>query len=178
MINKIDSALPADVAAVEANLLALNPLATVVRAASPVTIEPGPSLAGMRVLVVEDGPTLTHGGMPFGAGTVAARQAGATDLMDPRPFAVGTVAAVFERYPDIGNVLPAMGYSPEQLADLAATIRASDCDVVVVGSPIDLGRLIDMGHPVRRAGYELRELGRPTLSDVLEPYLAGWRPSH
>ena len=174
VINKVDAARPEDVEAVAGNVRSINPSAELIRAASPVTLEPGPSLAGARVLVVEDGPSLTHGGMPFGAGTVAAKEAGAAHLVDPRPFAVGSVRSVFERYPDIGPVLPAMGYSVEQLADLASTIHASDCDVVVVGTPIDLGRLIDIGHPTRRASYELRELGHPTLSDVLGPFLARW----
>jgi len=176
VVNKIDAARPEDVARVIATVHGVNPRASVVRAASPVTLEPGPELAGVRVLVVEDGPTVTHGGMPFGAGTVAARRAGAA-LVDPRPFAVGSIAATFERYPGIGPVLPAMGYSERQLAELGATIRAVDCDVVVVGTPIDLGRLLDAGHPVRRATYELRELDSPSLEDVLAPYLSRWRPS-
>jgi predicted GTPase len=173
VINKVDAATPAQVAEAEAVAAAVNPDATIVRAASPVTLEPGPSLRGAPVLVVEDGPTVTHGGMPFGAGTVAARAAGATDLVDPRPYGVGTIAATFATYPAIGAVLPAMGYGGEQLADLEATIRASGCDVVVAGTPADLGRLIDAGCPIRRATYELREEGTPTLADVL----ATWRCS-
>ena len=119
-----------------------------VEAESPVTLAEGPSLEGARVLVVEDGPTITHGGMPFGAGTVAAREAGA-DPVDPRPYAVGSIAATLERFPHIGPVLPAMGYSAEQLADLDATINATECDAVVTGTPIDLGRLIESRHPIR-----------------------------
>jgi predicted GTPase len=141
----------------------------VIRAESPVTLEDGPTLEGKRVLVVEDGPTLTHGGMAFGAGTVAARQAGAAELVDPRPFAVGSIAGVYERYPHIGPVLPAMGYSGEQLDELRRTIDAAGADVVVTGTPLDLGRLIATRTPIRRATYELRELGTPTLADVLEP---------
>ena len=162
------------VARVVADVEMVNPRATVVRAASPVTLEPGPSLVGRRVLVVEDGPTITHGGMPFGAGMVAARQAGATELVDPRPYAVGSIAATYARYPDIGAVLPAMGYGDAQLAELGATIRAVPCDAVVLGTPMDLARLIDLGHPSRRASYELREVSSPTLPEVLAPYLVKW----
>jgi len=137
--------------------------------------EDGPSLrpdiGGRRVLVIEDGPTITHGGMPFGAGTVAARQHGAGTIVDPRPWAVGSIADTFTRYPTIGTVLPAMGYSPAQLDELAATIRAVECDVVVTGTPVDLGRLIDVGHPVRHATYDLRELGHPDLADTLAPLI-------
>ena len=171
VVNKIDSAAPDAVDTIVANVRAANPDAKVILAESPVTLGPGPDLAGRRVLVVEDGPTVTHGGMPFGAGTVAARAAGAATIVDPRPWAVGTIADTYDRYPTIGPVLPAMGYSDAQLADLAATIRAVDCDVVVTGTPIDLTHLFDAGHPVRHASYELRERGTPTLADVLAPVL-------
>ena len=174
VVNKVDSAVPTDVQAVVATVARLAPSAVVVRAESPVTLEGDGSLAGQRVLVVEDGPTLTHGGMPFGAGTVAARAAGATDIVDPRPWAVGSIAAAFAAYPDTGAVLPAMGYSPAQLADLAATMQAAPVDVVVSGTPMDLGRLLDPGHPMRRATYELREVGSPTLAEVLQPHLTAW----
>lgn len=174
VVNKVDSAKPADVEAVLASVTRLAPSATVVRAQSPVSLEGDGSLVGQRVLVVEDGPTLTHGGMPFGAGTVAARDAGASETVDPRPFAVGSIAATFEAYPGTGAVLPAMGYGPAQLADLEATLQAAPVDVVVSGTPMDLGRLIDVGHPVRRATYELREVGSPTLADVLAPHVARW----
>jgi predicted GTPase len=128
------------------------------------------------VLVVEDGPTLTHGGMPFGAGTTAAREAGARELVDPRPYAVGSIADTFAAFGHLGAALPAMGYGDEQLADLAATIRATPCDVVVTGTPIDLTRLVaDLGHPVRHARYELREIGHPDLAGVLAPYIDRWR---
>jgi predicted GTPase len=147
----------------------------VVRAESPVTLASGESLAGRRVLVVEDGPTLTHGGMPFGAGTVAAHAAGASELVDPRPYAVGSIAATYRAYPSTGPVLPAMGYGQAQLADLAATIRAAPVDVVVSGTPIDLARLVDVGHAVLRVGYELREVGTPTLGQVLAPHIQRWR---
>jgi predicted GTPase len=177
VINKIDSAEAAAVAAVAANVAATNPRATVIRAESAVTLEPGPSLAGARVLVVEDGPTLTHGGMPYGAGTVAARQAGATSFVDPRPYAVGSIAETFRAYPSIGLVLPAMGYGRRQIEELRATIDAADCDVVVAGTPIGLRRVVGTPRAVRQAGYELRELGHPDLKDVLAPILAAARPA-
>ena len=175
VVNKIDSAAPTDVARVVANVQAVNPRARVVTAASPVTLEAGPPLAGKRVLVIEDGPTITHGGMPFGAGTVAARHDGAVDLVDPRPYAVGAIAGTYARYPGIGAVLPAMGYGDEQLAELGATVRQAACDVVVIGTPMDLARLVDLGHPSRRVSYELREIGSPTLKDVLDPLAQGWK---
>jgi predicted GTPase len=168
VVNKIDTAEADSIGRVIANIERVNPRARIVRAASPVVLEDGPSLVGSRVLVIDDGPTLTHGGMPFGAGTVAARQGGALELVDPRPFAVGSIADVLERYPHLHS-LPAMGYSPDQLAELEATINASGCDVVVTGTPIDLGRLIESKIPIRHARYELREIGEPTLADVLAP---------
>ncbi len=171
VVNKVDSAPAGAVDEVVANVRSVNPGAAIVTAASPVTLEPGPSLAGARVLVVEDGPTLTHGGMPFGAGTVAARAAGAAVLVDPRPYAAGSIAATLARYPAIGPVLPAMGYSDAQLADLEATIEAADCDVVVAGTPIDLARLVSTRHPVRRVAYELEERGEPTLAQLLAPVI-------
>jgi predicted GTPase len=174
VVNKIDSAVLADVARVVANVQAANPRAHIVKASSPVTLADGPSLAGKRVLVIEDGPTITHGGMPFGAGTVAAHHEGAAELVDPRPYAVGSIAGTYERYPGIGAVLPAMGYGDEQLAELEATVRRADCDVVVIGTPMDLARLVDLGHPSRRVSYELHEVGSPTLSDLLEPFARSW----
>jgi predicted GTPase len=174
VVNKVDRADPDDVARVIATVTAVNPQATVVRAESPVTLLDGPDLAGRRVLVVEDGPTVTHGGMRYGAGTVAAEQAGAV-IVDPRPHAVGSIADTFATYPDIGAVLPAMGYGAAQLADLAATIDATPCDIVVAGTPVDLAGLVTVRHPIRRVTYELREVGSPTLADVLEPLAKGWR---
>jgi predicted GTPase len=177
VVNKVDTAEPADVEAVVAAVGAMVPDAVVIRARSPVTLEGEGSLAGQRVLVVEDGPTLTHGGMPFGAGTVAARQAGAAEIVDPRPFAVGSIGTTFDKYPGTGPVLPAMGYGAAQLEDLAETIRRAPVDVVVSGTPMDLGRLIDPGHPMRRARYVLEEVGSPTLAEVLAPRIAAWLPS-
>jgi predicted GTPase len=174
VINKVDVADIADIEAVVRNIDAVNPDATIVEAASPVTLEDGPSLEGARVLVVEDGPTITHGGMPFGAGTIAAREAGATEFVDPRDSAVGSIRDTYATYPDIGPVLPAMGYGLAQIADLEATIRAAACDVVVAGTPIDLHRIVDVGHPIRHVTYQLQEVGAITLVDVLAPYLARW----
>ena len=169
VVNKVDSADPEAISTIRHNVVSVNPSATIVEARSPVTLDPGPDLAGARVLVVEDGPTVTHGGMPFGAGVVAARAAGAAELIDPRPWAVGQIAETFERYPEIGALLPAMGYGDEQLADLQATMHAIPCDVVVTGTPIDLGHIIDPGHPLRHARYEYADAGAPTLAEALQP---------
>ncbi len=172
VVNKIDAAPRDAIERVLRDVRLANPTAQVVLARSPVTLEEGPDLAGKRVLVVEDGPTLTHGGMGFGAGTVAAREAGAAELVDPRPFASGSIAELYVRYPHLGPVLPAMGYSDEQLAELAATIDACECDVVVTGTPIDLSRLIASRHPLRHASYELEEAGGTPLAQVLQPVLS------
>ena len=169
VVNKLDSACPAALDRVLADVAAANPGAKIVRAASPVTLDDGPPIAGRCVLCVEDGPTITHGGMPFGAATVAAEREGARLRVDPRATAVGSIARVYEDYPHIGAVLPAMGYGDEQLAELEATINATDCDVVVTGTPIDLGRLIESRHPIRHVRYELEEIGSPTLADVVAP---------
>ncbi|MGZ4190686.1 MAG: cyclic 2,3-diphosphoglycerate synthase [Actinomycetota bacterium] len=167
VINKIDSATPAQVAAVETSARALNPSATIVKARSPITVESGVELKGKRVLVVEDGPTLTHGEMGFGAGVVAAQRAGAAEIVDPRPYAVGTIAETYRTYPNVGPLLPAMGYSDEQVADLAQTINATPADVVVIATPVDLRRLTELAKPAVRVTYELEEEGAPRLSDVL-----------
>ncbi len=171
VINKTDSASPEQVEEVLAGAREANPEATVIEARSPVTLDEGPSLEGKTVLVVDDGPTITHGGMPFGAGTVAARQAGAATLVDPRPHAVGSIAETLERFPHIESCLPAMGYSKQQLSDLEATVNATECDAVVSGTPMDLGRLIDSRHPIRQATYRLEVVGEPTLEQVLEPVI-------
>jgi len=176
VVNKVDSATPEQVQRVIGDVRSLNPRATIIEAESPVTLDPGPPLEGLRVLVVEDGPTLTHGGMTFGAGTVAARQAGAAEIVDPRPWAVGTIADTFVRYPHIGAVLPAMGYGDEQLRELQETIDRVECDVVVTGTPFDLARLVSTRHPLRHARYELRELGQPTLAELIDPIVRRVRP--
>lgn len=173
VINKVDSADAASVALVERNVRSVNGHAAVVRAASLVTLDDAASIEGKRVLVIEDGPTITHGGMPYGAGTVAARAAGAV-LVDPRPYAVGTIAATFEKFPSIGTVLPAMGYGAEQLAELSATIDRVDCDAVVLGTPMDLGRLITTRHPMHRARYSYVDAGTPTLAEAVLPLAEKW----
>jgi predicted GTPase len=153
-------------------------MARVIFASSPPTLDEGPDLLGRYVLVVDDGPTLTHGGMPFGAGLVAARKAGAAKIVDPRPYAVGSIKATLDKWPHLTNVLPAMGYDDEQLAALEETLNAADCDVVVTGTPIDLGRLITSKHPIRHVRYELEEVGSPTIADVLEPIVAQAKIAH
>jgi predicted GTPase len=176
VVNKVDAARAEDVDAVLANVGAVNPDAVVVRTASPVRLDTGPEVAGKRVLVIEDGPTTTHGGMPFGAGTVAARAEGAAEIVDPRPWAVGSIAETYRDYPELGPLLPAMGYGADQLRDLEATIRAVPCDVVITGTPIDLGRLLDGGHPIRHAVYESQDVGNPTLGDVLQDLIVSAAP--
>ena len=170
VINKVDSASAEQVRAVEDNLSKANPDATVIKAASPVTVEDGGDLSGKRVLVVEDGPTLTHGEMKFGAGVVAARRGGA-EVIDPRPLAVGTLKETFAKY-DVGPVLPAMGYSPQQLDEMKQMIDAADSDLVVIATPIDLRHLIEVSKPAVRVTYELQEEeGSPTIREVLAPVL-------
>jgi len=166
VINKVDSAERQAIDTLRATIAEVNPKATVVEAHSPITIEGDAELEGKRVLVVEDGPTLTHGEMAYGAGVVAARRAGAF-LVDPRPWAVGSIKEVYARYPHIGALLPAMGYSDEQRRELADTINASDADVVLIATPIDLRNVCDLDKPGLRATYELREVTTPTLTDIL-----------
>jgi len=170
VINKIDSADAQDVEELRENIQAANPRAVVIDAASPLTVEDGDLIRGKRVLVVEDGPTLTHGEMAFGAGVVAASKYGAAELVDPRPYTVGTITGTFEKYPDIGSLLPAMGYGEAQVKDLEETINKTDCDLVVIATPIDLRRLIKIDKPSVRVQYELQEIGRPTLEDVLAKF--------
>jgi predicted GTPase len=178
VINKVDSAEAHNVEQVVENVETVNPMATLVFAKSPPRLDFGPDLLGKLVLVVDDGPTLTHGEMPFGAGLVAARNAGAAKIVDPRPYAVGSLERVFTKWPQLTNVLPAMGYSDEQLHELEQTINAVDCDVVVTGTPIDLTRLIKSRHAIRRVRYELEEVGEPTIADVLQPIVAQARAHH
>jgi predicted GTPase len=166
VINKIDTALPDDVMAVRDRVLGVNPGATIVEATSPITLSNGHDLVGRRALVVEDGPTLTHGEMPFGAGVVIAQQHGA-ELIDPRPYAVGTIANVFAQYPHVGPLLPAMGYGDDQIRELEATINASPADVLVVATPIDLAKLVRVRIPAVRATYRLHEVGEATIQGVL-----------
>jgi predicted GTPase len=167
LINKIDTAEPAGVATVRENVYAVNPQATLVEAASPIFVEDPAAIRGKRVLVIEDGPTLTHGEMAYGAGVVAARRFGARELVDPRPYVVRSIADTFRKYPDIGPLLPAMGYGDEQVRDLEETINRTECDLVLAATPIDLRRLIDVKHPMDRVRYELQVIGQPTLKEVL-----------
>jgi predicted GTPase len=167
VINKIDTANSGDVAVVRENVMSLNPAATIVDAASPIFVDDPAAVRGRAVLVVEDGPTLTHGGMAYGAGVVAARRFGAAKIVDPRPYAVGSIVATYEKYSSTGAVLPAMGYGSEQVAELGQTIGNTPCDLVMIATPIDLRRLVEIKQPSQRVRYELQEIGRPTLEDVL-----------
>ncbi len=167
VINKLDSAAKADVETLRATIAEVAPNAVVVDAESPVTVDDGADLKGKRVLVVEDGPTLTHGEMTYGAGVVAAKRAGAASLVDARPWATGSIKDVYEKYPHIGELLPAMGYSAQQREDLAATINSSDADAVLIATPIDLRKIIDITKPAYRARYDLKVISSPSLEDVL-----------
>lgn len=167
IINKVDTANIDDVTTVRENIRELNPDAIVIEGASPILVDDPAAIRGKRVLVVEDGPTLTHGEMAYGAGVVAARRFGAAEIIDPRPYAVGSIAETFKKYPGTGALLPAMGYGEKQAADLEATIRAVPADLVIIGTPIDLTRVIKIDKPYQRVRYELQEIGSPTLEDVL-----------
>lgn len=167
IINKIDSATPSQVDALRVNIHSVNPKAQVIDAASPIRIEKGAQIAGKTVLVIEDGPTLTHGEMAIGAGTVAARKYGAAKLIDPRPYVAGEMKRTFETYPKIGILLPAMGYSPKQIKDLEATINRVPADAVIIGTPIDLARIVKIKKPAYRVTYDLEEIGEPNLRSVL-----------
>ena len=168
VINKVDTADAENVIKVRENLRLLNPKATVIEAASPLFVDDPDAIRGKRVLVIEDGPTLTHGEMAYGAGYVAARRFGAAEIVDPRPFAVNSIKATYEKYPKTGPILPAMGYGAAQTKDLEATINASDVDMVIIGTPIDLTRIIKINKPAQRVRYELQEIGQPTLEDILK----------
>jgi predicted GTPase len=167
VINKVDTADPLAVESVRENLRRLNPSATVIQAASPLFVDDPSAIKGKRVLVIEDGPTLTHGEMAYGAGFVAAQRFGAAEIVDPRPFAVRSIAATFRKFPKTGPILPAMGYGEAQMRDLEATIEQADVDMVIVGTPIDLTRVIKIKKPFQRVRYELQEIGKPTLEDIL-----------
>ncbi|MCL1881620.1 MAG: cyclic 2,3-diphosphoglycerate synthase [Oscillospiraceae bacterium] len=172
VINKIDSADFDGIQAVRENTALVNPNATVVDAASTISAEDSSAIKGKRVLIVEDGPTLTHGEMKIGAGVVAAKRFGAAEIIDPRPYAVGKLAETFSVYPEIGNVLPAMGYGEEQMRDLEATINKVDCDAVVIATPIDLSRVIKIQKPYTRVEYSLQEIGKPDMESVMEDFIA------
>ena len=173
VINKVDTARPDQVEAVRANIRACNPRARIVLARSPLAVDRPDPIRGRRVLVVEDGATLTHGGMPHGAGFLAARQCGAAELVDPRPWLSGSLRETFTAYPGIGPVLPAMGYGPEQIRDLEATIAAVPCEAVVSGTPIDISRVLRTGRPVARVRYAHADHGEPTLASVVLEMLVG-----
>jgi predicted GTPase len=170
IINKIDSADPMDVLELRHNIRSVNPTAKIVDAASPLIVERGEQITGKRVLVVEDGPTLTHGEMEFGAGTVAAEKYGAGEIVDPRPYAVGLIKKTFEIYPEIGVLLPAMGYGEQQIKDLTATINKVPCDLVIIGTPIDLKRVAKFKKKSVRVQYELQEIGEPSLKTLLDEF--------
>lgn len=171
IINKIDSASIEDINTVRENIEKVNPKALVIDGASPIRIENPELVRGKRVLVVEDGPTLTHGEMKIGAGTVAARKFGALELVDPRPYIVGKLKETFNNYPNIGTLLPAMGYGEQQLRDLETTINNTECDAVIIGTPIDLNRIIEINKPTTRVYYDLQEIGKPDLTEILEEFL-------
>jgi len=167
VLNKVDTAVHENVVAVQNNVRRVNPGAVVIKAASPIFVDDPAAVRGKRVLVVEDGPTLTHGEMAYGAGVIAADYFGAAEIVNPRPYAVRSIAATYEKYPTTGPVLPAMGYGTAQLADLAETIAATPADLVLVATPIDLARIIEINKPNQRVRYELQEIGRPNLVDIL-----------
>lgn len=168
VINKVDTADPENVISVRENLRKLNPNAVIIEGASPLFVDDPDGIKGKRVLVIEDGPTLTHGGMAYGAGWVAAKRFGAGEIVDPRPFAVGSIAVTYKKYPGTGTILPAMGYGDAMVKDLEKTINASDVDMVISGTPIDLTRIIKVNKPMQRVRYELQEIGVPTLEDILK----------
>ena len=171
VINKVESALRQNVDTVRSNVLSVNPTARIIEAASPVTVEDESLIRGKRVLVVEDGPTLTHGGMSYGAGVIAAQKFGASELVDPRKWAVGSISETFRKYPKTGTLLPAMGYGDKQVKELEATINRSDCDTVIIGTPIDLRRVVKIKRPSVRVRYELAEITRPGVKEILEGFL-------
>lgn len=168
IINKVDTADPTNVATVRKNAKTVNPDATIIEAASPITVDNPKLINGKKVLVVEDGPTLTHGSMAYGAGTIAAERLGAEEMVDPRQYAVGSIVTAFQNYPHMGPILPALGYGKEQIRELEETINATPCDIVLIGTPIDLRRVLKLNKPAVRAKYELKEIGTPTLEDILK----------
>jgi len=168
VVNKIDSANPDDILTVINNTREINPTATIIEGASPLIVDKPELIKDKRVLVVEDGPTLTHGGMKYGAGTVATQKMGAREIVDPRPFTIGSISDTYEKYPNIGVLLPAMGYGEQQIKDLEDTINNVDCDSVVIGTPIDLGRILKINKPSTRVMYEIQEIGSNTLESVMK----------
>lgn len=172
ILNKLDTADPEKVTWVRRNIQRFNPKARVIDAAMPVSVDDPAKIRGKRVLVIEDGPTLTHGGMSFGAGVMAARKYGAGELVDPRPFAAGSIRETFEAHPHIGTLLPAIGYGERQIRDLEETVRRVPCDLVVIATPVDLRRIVNVSQPICRVTYELQELGKPDLEEIVRGFLA------
>jgi len=170
VINKMESADSEDIQYVRESIQAVNPDAVVVDGASPIFVENYEQIKGKKVLVVEDGPTLTHGEMAYGAGVVAAEKFGAAELVDPRPYTVGSITETFEKYPEIGTLLPAMGYGDQQVKDLEDTINKTECDLVIIGTPIDLRKIVKIDKPAVRVTYELQEIGKPDLKDALSKF--------
>jgi len=171
VINKVNTASPQAVSLLHTHIYQTNPKAMIIEAASPIYVQDPQDILGKRVLVIEDGPTLTHGEMSYGAGLIAAQRFGAAEIIDPRPYLLGSLAETYRRYPGIGPVLPAMGYGTTQIAELEATIAAIPCELVLSATPIDLSRIIKIAHPLKRVRYELQEIGKPTLADALKPFL-------
>jgi predicted GTPase len=170
IINKVDTASPEGVETVRKNIKTVNPDTLIIEAASPITLDNPDLIKGKRVLVVEDGPTLTHGNMAYGAGVIAARKSGASEIVDPRPYAVGSIVETFNKYTHLGTLLPAVGYGKDQIRELEKTINKTPCDAVVIGTPIDLRRVLNINKPAVRAKYDLKELSTPTLEDVLKEH--------
>lgn len=168
VINKLDTADLANIATVRKHIFAVNPTAQVVEGASPIFVDDPTAIRGKRVLVIEDGPTLTHGEMAYGAGVIAAQRFGAKEIIDPRPYAVGSILETYEKYPTTGNVLPAMGYGKQQISELEETINAMPVDMVIIATPIDMRRVLNIKLPSQRVRYELQEIGQPTLAEILE----------
>jgi len=170
IINKVDTASPEGIETVRKNIKAVNPDALIIEASSPITVDNPDLIKGKRVLVVEDGPTLTHGNMAYGAGVIVARKLGASEIVDPRPYAVGSIMETFKKYTHLGTLLPAVGYGKEQIKELEKTINNTPCDIVIIGTPIDLRRVLHINKPAVRAKYNLEELSSPTLEDVLKKH--------
>jgi predicted GTPase len=177
IINKVDSADAQSVITLRENIRKVNKKAHIMEAASPISVDQSELITGKRVLVIEDGPTLTHGEMKFGAGTVAARKFGASEIIDPRPYCTGEIRKTFESYPGIGILLPAMGYSDKQVKDLEETINKVPCDTVIIGTPINLKRIVKMNKPAVRVSYELEEIGSPDLAAILRDFVSSLKKS-
>ena len=173
IINKVGTADPRNVETVKKNIREANPEALIIEAKSPINVDTPELIKGKRVLVIEDGPTLTHGGMPYGAGTIAAKKFGAGEILDPKPYAVGSIVEAYKKYRHLGPILPALGYGDHQIKELEETIKATPCDVVIVGTPIDLRRVLNLSKPAVRVRYELQEVGSPNLGEILSQRFSG-----